>query len=108
MTEDRQVLVSPSRPLFLVPGGDRKWIRSPCLRVPLLADIISHTHFNPYFRRLMFDVSSMERNASNLVKAELRVFRLQNPSARVAEQRIELYQVGLLESSISENPPLLF
>lgn len=42
----------------------------------------------------MFDVSSMEKNASNLVKAELRVFRLQNPAARVSEQRIELYQVG--------------
>lgn len=41
----------------------------------------------------MFDVSSMEKNASNLVKAELRIFRLQNPAARVSEQRIELYQV---------------
>ncbi|XP_060778241.1 transforming growth factor beta-2 proprotein [Neoarius graeffei] len=47
----------------------------------------------PYFRRLWFDVSSMEKNASNLVKAELRVFRLQNPKARVSEQRIELYQI---------------
>lgn len=56
-------------------------------------DVISPTHFNPYFRRLMFDVSSMEKNASNLVKAELRIFRLQNPGARVSEQRIELYQV---------------
>ena len=35
----------------------------------------------------------MEKNASNLVKAEFRVFRVQNPKARVAEQRIELYQV---------------
>ncbi|KAF7253999.1 Transforming growth factor beta-2 proprotein [Varanus komodoensis] len=35
----------------------------------------------------------MEKNASNLVKAEFRVFRLQNPKARVSEQRIELYQV---------------
>jgi hypothetical protein len=35
----------------------------------------------------------MEKNASNLVKAEFRVFRLQNPKARVPEQRIELYQV---------------
>ncbi|MGH0173500.1 UNVERIFIED_CONTAM: hypothetical protein FKN15_011455 [Acipenser sinensis] len=35
----------------------------------------------------------MEKNASNLVKAELRVFRLQNPKARVSEQRIELYQI---------------
>ncbi|CAL8248124.1 unnamed protein product [Lota lota] len=49
--------------------------------------------YNLYFRRLTFDVSSMEKNASNLVKAELRVFRLQNPKARVSEQRIELYQI---------------
>jgi len=35
----------------------------------------------------------MEKNASNLVKAEFRVFRLQNSKARVSEQRIELYQV---------------
>ncbi|KAM9852453.1 transforming growth factor beta-2 proprotein [Aulostomus maculatus] len=56
-------------------------------------NVISPTHFNPYFRRLMFDVSSMEKNASNLVKAELRIFRLQNPGARVSEQRIELYQI---------------
>lgn len=38
----------------------------------------------------------MEKNASNLVKAEFRVFRLQNPKARVPEQRIELYQVILI------------
>lgn len=66
---------------------------SPTHRLPpSLSDIISHTQANPYFRRLMFDVSSMEKNASNLVKAELRVFRLQNSAARVPEQRIELYQ----------------
>lgn len=58
-------------------------------------DVISPTHYNLYFRRLMFDVSSMEKNASNLVKAELRIFRLQNSKARVSEQRIELYQVSL-------------
>ncbi|KAK9960419.1 hypothetical protein ABG768_008278 [Culter alburnus] len=56
-------------------------------------NVISPTHYNPYFRRLRFDVSSMEKNASNLVKAELRIFRLQNPKARVSEQRIELYQI---------------
>ncbi|XP_034086287.1 transforming growth factor beta-2 proprotein isoform X2 [Gymnodraco acuticeps] len=56
-------------------------------------NVISPTHFNPYFRRLTFDVSSMEKNASNLVKAELRIFRLQNHRARVSEQRIELYQI---------------
>ncbi|KAK5862829.1 hypothetical protein PBY51_018187 [Eleginops maclovinus] len=54
---------------------------------------ISPPNFNPYFRRLTFDVSSMEKNASNLVKAELRIFRLQNHVARVSEQRIELYQI---------------
>lgn len=43
----------------------------------------------------------MEKNASNLVKAELRVFRLQNPKARVSEQRIELYQVNLPSVLIS-------
>ncbi|KAM7413522.1 hypothetical protein PAMA_020752 [Pampus argenteus] len=32
-------------------------------------------------------------DTSNLVKAELRIFRLQNPGARVSEQRIELYQL---------------
>ncbi|XP_004560146.1 transforming growth factor beta-2 proprotein isoform X2 [Maylandia zebra] len=56
-------------------------------------NVISPTLFSPYFRRLTFDVSSMEKNASNLVKAELRIFRLQNPGARVSEQRIELYQI---------------
>ncbi|KAG5847154.1 transforming growth factor beta-2 proprotein-like [Anguilla anguilla] len=56
-------------------------------------NVISHMHYSPYFRRLTFDVSSMEKNASNLVKAELRVFRLQNPKAHVSEQRIELYQI---------------
>ncbi|XP_017564642.1 transforming growth factor beta-2 proprotein [Pygocentrus nattereri] len=56
-------------------------------------NVISSNHYNPYFRRLRFDVSSMEKNASNLVKAELRIFRLQNPKARVPEQRIELYQI---------------
>lgn len=48
----------------------------------------------------MFDVSSKEKNASNLVRAELRIFRLQNPTARVAEQRIELYQVIRSQSII--------
>ncbi|XP_062980143.1 transforming growth factor beta-2 proprotein [Elgaria multicarinata webbii] len=57
------------------------------------ANFISTNHPIPYFRRVRFDVSAMEKNASNLVKAEFRVFRLQNPKARVSEQRIELYQV---------------
>ncbi|KAM9424127.1 transforming growth factor beta-2 proprotein [Pholidichthys leucotaenia] len=56
-------------------------------------NVIAPTYLNPYFRRVAFDVSSLEKNASNLVKAELRIFRLPNPRARVPEQRIELYQI---------------
>ncbi|XP_069464684.1 transforming growth factor beta-2 proprotein isoform X2 [Ambystoma mexicanum] len=56
-------------------------------------NVIPPTYISPYFRIVKFDVSAMEKNASNLVKAEFRVFRLQNPKARVSEQRIELYQV---------------
>ncbi|XP_029449043.1 transforming growth factor beta-2 proprotein [Rhinatrema bivittatum] len=56
-------------------------------------NVIPPTYYSPYFRIVRFDVSTMEKNASNLVKAEFRVFRLQNPKARVSEQRIELYQI---------------
>ncbi|KFP73470.1 PREDICTED: transforming growth factor beta-2 isoform X2 [Acanthisitta chloris] len=54
---------------------------------------IPPSYYSLYFRIIRFDVSAMEKNASNLVKAEFRVFRLQNSKARVSEQRIELYQV---------------
>ena len=40
-----------------------------------------------------FNVSAMERNATNLFRAEFRALRVSNPSARRNEQRIELYQV---------------
>lgn len=56
-------------------------------------NVIPPPPYIPYFRRVMFDVSMFEKNASNLVKAEFRVFRLQNPKASVSEQRIELYQI---------------
>lgn len=67
----------------------KKIIKSYCL----LADAIPPSYYSLYFRIVRFDVSAMEKNASNLVKAEFRVFRLQNSKARVSEQRIELYQV---------------
>ncbi|XP_056424332.1 transforming growth factor beta-2 proprotein isoform X2 [Hyla sarda] len=54
---------------------------------------IHPNYYNAYFRIIRFDVSAMEKNLSNLVKAEFRVFRLQNLRARVSEQRIELYQI---------------
>lgn len=40
-----------------------------------------------------FTVSSMERNATNLFRAEFRALRVPNPNAKRNEQRIELYQV---------------
>ncbi|XP_066575192.1 transforming growth factor beta-2 proprotein [Amia ocellicauda] len=48
---------------------------------------------SPYWRVLRFDVSGVQRNGSALVRAELRVYRLPNPRARTAEQRVELYQI---------------
>ncbi|XP_032803552.1 transforming growth factor beta-2 proprotein [Petromyzon marinus] len=51
---------------------------------------ISH---NNYFRIFKFNLSLFNKNASNLVKAELRVQRLPNPAAKLIEQRIELYQI---------------
>ncbi|KAF3823118.1 hypothetical protein GH733_010554 [Mirounga leonina] len=63
-------------------------------------------HERPYFRIVRFDVSAMEKNASNLVKAEFRVFRLQNPKARVPEQRIELYQWPCTFSEVIAAPAL--
>ncbi|KAM4692770.1 transforming growth factor beta-2 proprotein [Discoglossus pictus] len=56
-------------------------------------NVIPPNYYSPYFRIVRFDVSKREENASNLVKAELRIFRLQNTKARVSEQRIELYQI---------------
>ena len=40
-----------------------------------------------------FNVSAMEKNSTNLFRAEFRALRVPNPSAQRNEQRIELYQV---------------
>ncbi|CAG5866357.1 transforming growth factor beta-3 proprotein [Menidia menidia] len=40
-----------------------------------------------------FNVSIMEKNATNLFRAEFRALRISNPSAKKNEQRIELYQI---------------
>ncbi|KAJ0026896.1 hypothetical protein NQD34_017896 [Periophthalmus magnuspinnatus] len=40
-----------------------------------------------------FNVSAMERNATNLFRAEFRALRIPNSSAKRNEQRIELYQI---------------
>ncbi|XP_070835177.1 transforming growth factor beta-3 proprotein [Chaetodon auriga] len=40
-----------------------------------------------------FNVSTMEKNSTNLFRAEFRALRINNPSAKRNEQRIELYQI---------------
>ncbi|XP_043931660.1 transforming growth factor beta-2 proprotein-like [Protopterus annectens] len=54
---------------------------------------ISTIQYNPYFRIVRFDVAQLEKNSSNLVRAEFRVFRIPNSKTRVSEQRVELYQI---------------
>ncbi|XP_029470656.1 transforming growth factor beta-2 proprotein-like, partial [Rhinatrema bivittatum] len=56
-------------------------------------NVISTSSLSSFFRILRFNVSSLERNSSNMVKAELRVFKVPNPASRVTEQRVELYQI---------------
>lgn len=41
-----------------------------------------------------FNVSSAEKNSTNLFRAEFRVLRMPNPSSKRSEQRIELFQVS--------------
>ncbi|XP_035467228.2 transforming growth factor beta-3 proprotein [Scophthalmus maximus] len=40
-----------------------------------------------------FNVSTMEKNSTNLFRAEFRALRIPNPGAKKNEQRIELYQI---------------
>ncbi|XP_061751356.1 transforming growth factor beta-3 proprotein isoform X3 [Nerophis ophidion] len=40
-----------------------------------------------------FNVSTMEKNSTNLFRAEFRALRIPNPAAKKNEQRIELYQI---------------
>lgn len=46
-----------------------------------------------------FNVSSAEKNSTNLFRAEFRVLRVPNPSSKRSEQRIELFQVSILTFS---------
>ncbi|XP_069501244.1 transforming growth factor beta-2 proprotein-like [Ambystoma mexicanum] len=56
-------------------------------------NLIPTSQISPFFRIVRFDVSSLEKNASNLVKAELRIFKVPNLKSRVTEQRVELHQI---------------
>lgn len=57
-------------------------------------DVINTVPQSPYFRVVKFDVTNVDRNASTLVKAEFRIYRVQNTHARATEQRVEIYQVN--------------
>uniref|UniRef100_A0A3B3RGL3 Transforming growth factor beta n=1 Tax=Paramormyrops kingsleyae TaxID=1676925 RepID=A0A3B3RGL3_9TELE len=49
-----------------------------------------------------FNISSMERNATNLFRAEFRVLRVVNEAATTPEQRVELYQILKLDGHIGK------
>ncbi|KAM9355216.1 transforming growth factor beta-3 proprotein-like [Pholidichthys leucotaenia] len=49
-----------------------------------------------------FNVSTMERNATNLFRAEFRALRIPNSTAKRNEQRIELYQILKLNEHIKK------
>ncbi|KAG9272555.1 transforming growth factor beta-2-like [Astyanax mexicanus] len=48
---------------------------------------------SPYFRVVRFDITNVDRNSSTLMKAEFRIFRVQNTHARATEQRVEVNQI---------------
>lgn len=54
-----------------------------------------------------FNVSSVEKNGTNLFRAEFRVLRVPNPSSKRTEQRIELFQVFFLAGNriVGASPP---
>ncbi|XP_072101869.1 transforming growth factor beta-2 proprotein-like [Mobula birostris] len=56
-------------------------------------NMISTSLYNPYFRLVNFDLAILERNVSQLAKVQFRLFRIRHQKAKVAEQRIEVYQV---------------
>lgn len=49
-----------------------------------------------------FNVSAMEKNSTNLFRAEFRALRVPNSSAKRNEQRIELYQIVRKEEHIAK------
>ncbi|TNM95501.1 hypothetical protein fugu_016584 [Takifugu bimaculatus] len=54
---------------------------------------LSHCPKSITSRVFRFNVSTMEKNATNLFRAEFRAQRIPNPGAKRNEQRIELYQI---------------
>uniref|UniRef100_A0A8C6XFJ6 Transforming growth factor beta n=1 Tax=Naja naja TaxID=35670 RepID=A0A8C6XFJ6_NAJNA len=53
----------------------------------------------PFFRFLHFGVSVAYPNFSNLIQAELRIYKIPNPGSHATEQHVELSQVRKLEPS---------
>ncbi|XP_053486910.1 transforming growth factor beta-2 proprotein [Ictalurus furcatus] len=57
------------------------------------SNVINTVPQSPHFRVVKFDVTSVDRNSSTLVKAEFRIYRVQNTHAQATEQRVEIYQI---------------
>lgn len=57
------------------------------------ADDLSYCPKSVTSKVFRFNVSIMEKNSTNLFRAEFRALRIPNPVAKGNEQRIELYQV---------------
>lgn len=73
------------------------WV-SLMLRLPLLCllDELAVCPKGITSKVFRFNVSSVEKNGTNLFRAEFRVLRVPNPSSKRNEQRIELFQVSPL------------
>ncbi|KAK2838656.1 hypothetical protein Q7C36_013470 [Tachysurus vachellii] len=67
------------------------------------SNVINTVPQSPYFRVVKFDVTNVDRNSSTLVKAEFRIYRVQNTHARAMEQRVEIYQI-LKSDDITGSP----
>lgn len=74
--------------------GVMMWWLCPLSPDPSLPDdLLHHCPKGITSKVFRFNISSMERNATNLFRAEFRVLRVVNEAATTPEQRVELYQV---------------
>ncbi|XP_048830253.1 transforming growth factor beta-3 proprotein [Brienomyrus brachyistius] len=65
-------------------------------------DLLHHCPKGITSKVFRFNISSMERNATNLFRAEFRVLRVVNEAATTPEQRVELYQILKLYGHIGK------
>ncbi|XP_070622285.1 transforming growth factor beta-2 proprotein-like isoform X2 [Erythrolamprus reginae] len=76
--------------------GDKEYYAKEVRRVEMLTfghDSIPGPFSTPFFRFLHFGVSATHPNFSNLIQAELRIYKVPNPGSHATEQQVELSQV---------------